>query len=159
MLRFTTLCLVMLWAAGAQAQAWGMDCAESPTRTVEIIGAGAHAGQLPREACYGFGETTTDSTQLIVRAASVLFCLNPDVTAVGVLGTATVNIKKCYGMSITPGANTCIDINDAALDGTVGAPGTQNACVRAGPGRYLVDVVVGGAAADELPYVSAEAEE
>jgi hypothetical protein len=94
---------------------------------------------------------------LTVRADSVLFCLIPDTQ--GTNTTATAMIERCPAdPTITPStANNCLNILDAVLTGTEGGDATQNACVRAGPGRYRVVGVAGGAG--DFPILTAEAEE
>jgi hypothetical protein len=123
---------------------------------VEVIGAGEHAGGLSKRACLGWGDNVITSDILTVRADSVLFCLVDDVA--GTSATATAAVERCIGDArIAANGNTCIDILDTPLTGTEGGDATQNACVRAGPGRYRI-VTVGGAAGDH-PFVAAEAEE
>lgn len=166
MLRLLTLCLVLLWAAGAQAASttqWGRDCSHTasddpanPSRSVTLIGAGEHAGGLPKIACLGWGDNVITSDVLQVRADSVLFTFVDDVA--GTSATATAAVEKCpCDPNITLSGNTCLDILDTPLTGTEGSPTTQNASVRAGPGCYRV-VTVGGTATDH-PFLLAEAEE
>jgi hypothetical protein len=165
MLRILLIVLVALWASGAQASdTWGKNCAHTgadapatPSNPVDVIGAGEHAGGLPKLACLGWGTTTVSGSKVLtVRADSVLFTLIDDVA--GTSATATAMIEKCVcDTTIARNTNTCIDILDTALTGTEGAPGTQNASVRAGPGCYRVTTVAG--VAGDHPILTAEAEE
>jgi hypothetical protein len=146
-------------AASASAQQWCKSCDDSCAgNTVTVIGAGEHAGGLAKAACFNFEtEGASDSGALQVRADSVLFCLNPADDSDGA-DTAQVWIRKCLGPNVSATDNNCPRILDSALTGAAGAPETQNACVRSGPGLFYVEVTAAGNA-DENPYVSAEAEE
>jgi hypothetical protein len=156
---------VLLWASGAAASSsWGKNCAHAsadapatPSNTITLIGAGEHAGGLPKMACLAWGTTTIDpSATLQVRADSVLFTLLPDTVSTGTVATAMVRKCPCDN-TLDQDDETCLNILDAALDGTAGAPGTQNASVRAGPGCYNVVTVAGGVG--DHPVLLAEAEE
>jgi hypothetical protein len=155
---------VVLWSVPALASdIWGATCAHTgadtvaaPAVRVDLIGAGEHASSLKRFACLGWGTAITTSQVLTVRADSVLFCFVDDVA--GTSGTADVMIEKCIGdANVAANTNTCIDILDADLTGLAGSDATQNACVRAGPGRYRA-VTTAGASGD-FPVLTAEAEE
>lgn len=111
------------------------------------------------ELYFHFDTTTTSSSMLIVDSPSVLFCLNPADDSTGA-DTAQVWINKVIGNALSDDDNryNSVRITDAVLTGAGGAEGTQAACVRAGPGKYWVDVVAGSNSGEEA-YVVSTAEE
>jgi hypothetical protein len=139
---------------------WALDCTDDPAVNAIVTEIGASSG-MNRVACHNFQtEGTGDSSALITHAESTLWCLNPANDSDGA-ATAQVWIRTCFGGALV-GASVTNDFNcgrilDAALTGATGAPATQNACVRTGPGKYYVEVTAAGLAG-ENPYVSAEAE-
>lgn len=85
-----------------------------------------------------------DTPAVSVTAVSALICLNPDLATEGA-ATANMMIRRCdYGRK--PSSNperSCGTVLDLALTGLGGAAGTQNSCIRVGPGVYYGESTVG----------------
>lgn len=86
--------------------------------------------------CFYFN-ADDNSAVIKARAPNTLICLDPNVASDGA-DVAEVMIRLCPGGVSTYDANLCLPILDASLDGTGGSATTQNACLRVGPGDYVV---------------------
>ena len=86
--------------------------------------------------CFPFNSSVGGAaTQLFTVRYTALACLEPDTG--GSETTAKAEVQRCVpGTAGT--ANSCQKVTDAALDGSGGASGTQNRCVRLGWGDYRV---------------------
>lgn len=109
---------------------------------------------------YDSGETGgTWSTTFDVMTISALFCFTPDIDVNGAtaarvkLWMAPHTITDATSNGIPDNDNGSIDLGGAngntSLDGTEGEAGTQNACLRIGPGKYFAEFDVACAQADE----------
>lgn len=104
--------------------------------------------------CFHFN-AAENSPVIHVFSPAALICLDPDVTTEGA-DTAKIMIRRCTPGVVVYDANRCTEILDAALDGTVGSSGTQNACDRVPPGAYVI--VNDTSAGTDEAIVSFEAE-
>jgi hypothetical protein len=110
------------------------------------------------QACYEYDDAT-DSGGFIVVTPTALLCLDPDIAAAGT-ATATVIPRRChigYKPSSNPTFQCEATVDGTGLDGTPGAEGTQNMCVRVSTGAYYFDVAAGGTGGkDAVMTITAE---
>ena len=149
----------LMWALPAFGQQWCNSCADDCVAPNIVTSVGARGSGVPHFACFNFDTEgvgpPADSNPIdVTKGSSALFCLNPSNDQDGP-DVSTVWIRRCLGL-VTATDNNCPRILDAVLDGTVGASGTQNSCVRVGSGRYYVEVI---ATSGDQPYVSLEGEQ
>jgi hypothetical protein len=113
-------------------------------------------GKITREEseCFYFN-STEDSRVFRVTADTALICLDPDVASEGA-ANAEVMVRYCHAGATTADVNVCIEVLDAALDGTVGASVTQNACVRVTGGSYYIENSVDAAADEAVVSIQGE---
>lgn len=147
-----TLALALLMASPAYAINGWTKC-----------GATASAGTYPAVASntcmeFRFDSSVGSSAIFRVNAEEALVCLDPDIAQVGALGSAAVMVQRCTDLTDSSSltANNCDDILAAALDGTPGAAGTQNACVRVARGTYRLVITAAGGGETALLTVQGE---
>ena len=155
-MRFLALLAVLLLATPALGQSAKWNTKPDSSGTSIATGSALLQANGRQELYYHFADLgVVDSDPITVQTKSVVFCLNPATDSDGA-DLATVWIRKSIGNEAPATDNYSPRILDAALTGLAGAAGTQNACVRAGPGQYYVEVVNDGTS--DGSYVSATAE-
>ncbi len=100
-----------------------------------------------------------DSRLFFVGATTALICFDPDVALSEGVDAAQINVRYCPD-GIKPAANpeyTCGKMTDTVLTGIQGSAGTQDSCLRVGPGAYYIEFVDDGFAADQ-PRVTIKGE-
>jgi hypothetical protein len=155
------ICFVLLlpWVAHAADGSQWAKCGAASVAAAQDATNGWQAGAdqnitKGESACFYF-DGTENSDPFHVLTETALICLDPDQGSEGA-ANATVMIRHCHTGVTTYDANTCIEILDAALDGTVGSAATQNACVRVPRGTYAIRNVA--TASDDEAVVSIQGE-
>jgi len=141
---FWLLVALLALAVPAQAaQVWTNCDGGSPTNGFTV----SKYGRL----CLDWVSTDSGDSQIfVVGAAAALVCFDPDINTEGA-EVAEVNIRYCPNgkqPAATPEIE-CFKLSNVPITGITGLPGTQDSCVRVGPGTYYVEIETAGGAGDE----------